>query len=394
MASKYMDLDDILNDTDFGDIFTIKPKAPAISADSRLIESFEEINRFIDENQRAPQESSDISERKLFSRLQSLRGDSFKCELLQQYDRHTLLSKNIEHPQSIDDLLQDDFLANLLNDDKDSDIFTLKHITHSSERQETDFVARRKPCKNFAEYEPLFKQCQQELKAGIRKLIRFNESNLMEKTFFIINGVLGYLETIYDLAKDKNSKLDGRTYCVFENGTESNMLFRSLGKMLYDNGQIVSSSNSDDLAAFNQGFATVDNQDKATGFIYILKSKSKSPKIADVENLFKIGYSTTPVEERIKNAENDPTYLMAPVEIIAVYECYNLNPQKFEHIIHTFFAEAGLKIDVFTENNQRITPREWFVLPLPVINQAIELIISGGIISYHYNWTNGQIVKN
>lgn len=333
-------------------------------------------------------------ERKLFSRLQSLRTDSLKCELLQQYDRYALLSQELAPPQSIDDLLQDNFLANLLNEDGDSDIFTLKHITHSSERQETDFVARRKPCKNFAKYEPLFKQCQQELKTGNRKLIRFNESNLTEKTFFIINGVLGYLETIHDLTKDKNSKLDGRTYCVFENGTESNMLFRSLGKMLYDNGQIVSSSNSDDLAAFNRGFTPLTDQDKSTGFIYVLKSKSNNPKISGIDNLYKIGYSTTPVEERIKNAENDPTYLMAPVEIVAVYECYNLNPQKFEHIIHTFFAESGLKIDVFTENNQRITPREWFVLLLPIINQAIELIISGRIIDYHYNRTNGQIVKN
>lgn len=387
-------LDEILSDPDFGDIFTIKPKAPAISTDSRLIESFEEINRFIDENQRIPQESSDISERKLFSRLQSLRTDSLKCELLQQYDRHTLLAQETAQPQSIDDLLQDKFLANLLNNDGDSGIFTLKHVPHSSERQETDFVARRKPCKNFAKYEPLFKQCQQELKTGGRKLIRFNESNLTDKTFFIINGILGYLETIHDLTKDKNSKLDGRTYCVFENGTESNMLFRSLGKMLYDNGQIVSSSNSDDLATFNRGFIPITNQDKSTGFIYVLKSKSNNPKITGIENLYKIGYSTTPVEERIKNAENDPTYLMAPVEIIAIYECYNLNPQKFEHIIHMFFAESGLKIDVFTENNQRITPREWFVLPLPIINQAIELIISGRIIDYHYNRTNSEIIRN
>jgi hypothetical protein len=246
-------------------------------------------------------------------------------------------------------------------------------------------VARRKVCKNFAKYEPLFKQCQTELKSGARKLIKFNEQSLAPNTYFIINGVLGYLETVYDLVKDKNSKFDGRIYCVFENGTESNMLFRSLGKMLYDNGQIVSSSNAENIAEFHHGFNLISEDDQSTGYIYILKSKSTNPKVANIDNLYKIGYSTIPVEERIKHAENEATYLMAPVEIVSIYECYNLNPQKFEHIMHTFFASACLNLDVFGEESKRYNPREWFILPLSVIEQAIGLIISGDIINYNFN---------
>lgn len=386
MDKQYLSLDDILDDSDFGEVFSIKPTNPVISADDRLIESFNEINKFIDQHGHEPTNMLDMNERKLAKRLENFRDEPEKSIILKPHDKHNLLQIQEKPIESLDDILQDDFLASILGDDSSAlGIFDLKHVKHSSERQATDFVARRKVCKNFAKYEPLFKQCQTELKSGARKLIKFNEQSLVPNTYFIINGVLGYLETVYDLVKDKNSKFDGRIYCVFENGTESNMLFRSLGKVLYDNGQIVSSSNAENIAEFHHGFNLISEDDQSTGYIYILKSKSTNPKVANIDNLYKIGYSTIPVEERIKNAENEATYLMAPVEIVSIYECYNLNPQKFEHIMHTFFASACLNLDVFGEESKRYNPREWFILPLSVIEQAIGLIISGDIINYNFN---------
>lgn len=386
MDKQYLSLDDILDDSDFGEVFSIKPTNPVISADDRLIESFNEINKFIDQHGHEPTNMLDMNERKLAKRLENFRDEPEKSITLKPHDKHNLLQIQEKPIESLDDILQDDFLASILGDDSSAlGIFDLKHVKHSSERQATDFVARRKVCKNFAKYEPLFKQCQTELKSGARKLIKFNEQSLAPNTYFIINGVLGYLETVYDLVKDKNSKFDGRIYCVFENGTESNMLFRSLGKMLYDNGQIVSSSNAENIAEFHHGFNLISEDDQSTGYIYILKSKSTNPKVANIDNLYKIGYSTIPVEERIKHAENEATYLMAPVEIVSIYECYNLNPQKFEHIMHTFFASACLNLDVFGEESKRYNPREWFILPLSVIEQAIGLIISGDIINYNFN---------
>lgn len=386
MDKQYLSLDDILDDSDFGEVFSIKPTNPVISADDRLIESFNEINKFIDQHGHEPTNMLDMNERKLAKRLENFRDEPEKSITLKPHDKHNLLQIQEKPIESLDDILQDDFLASILGDDSSAlGIFDLKHVKHSSERQATDFVARRKVCKNFAKYEPLFKQCQTELKSGARKLIKFNEQSLAPNTYFIINGVLGYLETVYDLVKDKNSKFDGRIYCVFENGTESNMLFRSLGKMLYYNGQIVSSSNAENIAEFHHGFNLISEDDQSTGYIYILKSKSTNPKVANIDNLYKIGYSTIPVEERIKNAENEATYLMAPVEIVSIYECYNLNPQKFEHIMHTFFASACLNLDVFGEESKRYNPREWFILPLSVIEQAIGLIISGDIINYNFN---------
>ncbi len=386
MDKQYLSLDDILADSEFGEIFNFKPINSIITTDDRLVESFNEINTFIDEHGHEPANMIDMNERKLAKRLEGFRNEPKKVLALKPYDKHDLLQIEQKPLESLDDILQDKFLANILDADSSAlGIFDLKHVKHSLERQATDFVARRKVCKNFAKYEPLFKQCQTELKSGARKLIKFNEQSLAPNTYFIINGVLGYLETVYDLVKDKNSKFDGRIYCVFENGTESNMLFRSLGKMLYDNGQIVSSSNAENIAEFHHGFNLISEDDQSTGYIYILKSKSTNPKVANIDNLYKIGYSTIPVEERIKNAENEATYLMAPVEIVSIYECYNLNPQKFEHIMHTFFASACLNLDVFGEESKRYNPREWFILPLSVIEQAIGLIISGDIINYNFN---------
>ncbi|MGB6129474.1 MAG: GIY-YIG nuclease family protein, partial [Psychrilyobacter sp.] len=118
---------------------------------------------------------------------------------------------------------------------------------------------------------------------------------------------------------------------------------------------------------------------------YVLTSKSTDERIASIDNLFKIGYSKNEVENRIKNAENEPTYLMAPVSIVTSWKCYNMNPQKLEQLLHVFFGTTCLNIDVIDNTGKRCTPREWFIVPLKVIEQAIELIISGEIIKYRYD---------
>ena len=136
----------------------------------------------------------------------------------------------------------------------------------------------------------------------------------------------------------------------------------------------------------------VVENDQETGYIYILKSKSEKPEIKEFANLYKIGFSTVEVEERIKNASQEATYLMADVSIVMAFKCYNMNPQRFEQLLHTFFGKACLNIDVFDKNGNRHTPREWFIAPLAIIEQAIHYIISGDIIHYGYDSTNEQIV--
>lgn len=136
------------------------------------------------------------------------------------------------------------------------------------------------------------------------------------------------------------------------------MLYRSVAKALYTNGQVVTQNIDNINLEFHEKFSAITGEDKEAGVIYVLKSKSKDSRIASIPNLYKIGYSRTDITDRIKNAEKEPTYLMAPVEYIAGWQCYNLTPQKFEQLIHNFFGNACLEIDVFDEKGKRHTPRE------------------------------------
>ena len=178
---------------------------------------------------------------------------------------------------------------------------------------------------------------------------------------------------------------DGRTRCIFENGTESNMLKRSIEKLLYDNGWVVSQNADDVNQEFIENFNDVTDEDKEVGYIYVLSSKSKNPEIERINNLYKIGYSEVEVEKRIKNAAKEPTYLMADVEIVSVFKCFNMNAQVFEKLIHNFFGNSCLNVDVFDAKGNRHTPREWFIAPIDIITDAIHLLISKEIIDFKYD---------
>lgn len=346
--------------------------------DERLVVSFEEINSFIDKYQREPQKNmKDMQEATLFSRLKGLRENPNKMDSLQAHDRHNLL----EIPQevevnSIEDILNGDMFGIL---DDAEDIFTLKHVPQ--EREEAELVARREACKEFEQYEQLFKECHADLKVGKRKLIKFNERFLEEGNFFILKGVMVYLAKIHEAKKDKFQKLDGRTLCIFENGTQSNMLMRSLGKGLFDDGYAISEHEDKVL----DKLSPISDEDESTGYIYILKSKSTHPDIQSIEHLYKIGFSKVDVKERIKNAQNEPTYLMAPVSIVSAYECYNMNPHKLEQLLHRFFGSSCLSIDIFDNEGERHMPREWFIAPFEIIEKTIEMILTGDILEYRYD---------
>jgi hypothetical protein len=166
------------------------------------------------------------------------------------------------------------------------------------------------------------------------------------------------------------------------------MLLRSLAAELYKNGRRVTEHNEKLMDEFND----ITKDDKETGFIYILKSKSSDPKITSIENLYKIGYSEIPVEQRIKNAEQEPTFLMSPVSIVSVFKCYNLNPQKPEQLLHTLFGRSCLNIDIFDQSGIRHTPREWFIAPISVIDQVATLIINNEIVNYRYDPVRMEII--
>lgn len=391
-------LDDIFDEEDDLGLLDIKPKlAAGRNEDERLTASFEELNAFYEKHRREPQPNGGMQERRLYSRLKGLRENPTKAAMLQGHDRFGLLKSIQKEISSLDDIFDDDSPG--LLDDEGEGLFELKHVRPlERERAEADFIARRKPCKDFSKYEALLQSVQKDLATGKRKLVDFKQSNLREGAFYVHNGLLFLLEKVSITQKEqylpdgKRVREDGRTRCIFENGTESNMLKRSVEKILYTNGQVVSKNADTVVETFRETFSDITAEDQKAGFIYILKSKSTNPKIRGVANLYKIGYSKIPVEERIKNARLEPTYLMADVRIVMAYQCYNMNPQKLEQLLHTFFGSSCLEVDVFDKDCRRHTPREWFIAPLYIIEQAIQLIRTGEVVKYRYDAVGEEIV--
>jgi hypothetical protein len=379
-------------------LLNIKPStSPARNEDERLVASFQEINAFYEKNKRAPEQGGGLQEHQLYSRLKSLRENATKVEILNVHDKYGLLRYEKKEINSLEDILKDDPLG-LLGDDSQG-LFDLKHVVPSDiERAEADFVARRKPCKGFDNYEPRFKEVQKDLSTGKRKLLMFKQEYLRAGDFYVHNGILLLLENVdfeeevQEFKSGSRVRKDGRTRVIFENGTESNMLYLSLYKALLANGKAVTRNSEATNYEFIETFSTVSDTDEEAGYIYILKSKSDKQEIKELQNLYKIGFSKTPVEDRIKNASIEPTYLLADVRIVMAYKCYNMNPQKFELLIHNFFGAACLNVDVFGKDGKRYTPREWFIAPLDIIERAIHLIISGEIVKYRYDPIGEDIV--
>ncbi|MDD2946631.1 MAG: GIY-YIG nuclease family protein [Acinetobacter sp.] len=291
--------------------------------------------------------------------------------------------------KTLEDIFNDDDLG-LLDDGKDGDIFKIKHVP--VQRAAADEVAKRKRCKDFDQFEHLFKIVHRELREGKRKLLPFNDKGyqLVEGNYYVLNGLLVYLADINFTSEaktvdGKRFRKDGRTRTIFENGTESTMLYRSLAKALYKDGRIVSETNEQENSNFYTHFGGITEDDTTTGYIYILKSQSTDPRIQSYDHLYKIGFATTTVDKRIANAKREPTYLMADVEVIAEYQAFNINPQKFEYYLHAFFGESCLDLLVADKDGKNHQPKEWFIAPLDVIQQAVELLVNGQIVNYQYN---------
>jgi hypothetical protein len=376
------DLLALIKDDDLG-LLDIEKKSVSATPDDRLSESFLEINEFLSLHNAEPRTGGDIHEHKLASRLKHIRENKEQRDFLSKYDTHNLLKAEKKDLDTVSDIFEDDDLD--LLSIEDSSVFNIKNVPEiRQDRSDPDFVAQREICADFDQYEHLFAQVQRELKDGTKKLVTFVESEMKQGDFFVLSGVLIYLEKIDEPYRGNSKKINRRTRCIYENGTESSVLLRSLGKRLSDAGYAIKD---------NSSVATIEDGDSETGYIYILKSLSENPRIATTKNLFKIGFSTTSVEDRIKNAEQDPTYLMAPVSIVATYRCFNMNPQRFERLIHRFFSESCLDLEITDKDGKNYLPKEWFIAPIIVVGKAIELIIKGEIVNYSYDKGAESIIK-
>lgn len=351
----------------------------------RIIAGFEDIQRFTEQHGHPPQhgEGLDIFERLYAVRLDRLRAQEDCRTLLAPLDHQGLLT----HQASIsdlDDLDDEALLAQLGATPAPTAITTLQHVRSTAEKRAADEVANRQPCEDFDRFKPIFDQVQQELAAHLRQTRRFErKSEIAQGRFYILAGQKAYVATAEDPYRNDQGTLDARLRVVFDNGTESNLLMRSLQKALQQDptGRRIMDPAAGPL------FTTEDAKgDVATGTIYVLRSQSPHPTVAAHRDvLHKIGVTGGDVTRRIANASLDPTYLMAPVEIVATYELYDINRTKLEALIHRLFDPARLDIEVHDRFGNPVTPREWFLVPLFVIDEAVEKIRDGTITRYTYN---------
>lgn len=295
----------------------------------------------------------------------------------------------MNNDKELDDILNDP-LFNL--NDTEQKLFDLSEPIKKgkSKKRKVEEVAQKKRCENFADYAHLFAQVHMDLREGKRSLVRYKEDNVQEKTFFIADGLMGYIDEL-DVAKRQikdRIRKDGRSRVIYEDGTESNILFRTIGKNITRNGYVVTELNDGHELDKLSG-EDITDEDQIQGWIYVLRSKSEDERISSVKDLYKIGFTKNPVEERIKNAKNEPTYLMADVDIIATYRVYNANVRMLEGLLHDFFHAARFYVSINSVN-----PEEWFVVPLPIIRETIVKILDGSIVDYTYNWEQQALERS
>lgn len=359
-------------------------KATAITSDQQLVDRFQEISDFYEANKRIPDsDSDDIREFSLASRLQAIKGDPKKVKALIAYDFYGLLGGEETKAVPIDDLIKDDPLGLLDVDDEAEGIFEMSHVK-PTERIRPDYIAHRRVCKDFDLYEEAFEHIHADLSSGKRKLIPFKREDLQEGSYYVLRGVVFYMAINNSTLTEKTyesglyRRQDGRTRCIFDNGTESTMLFRSLVKAMQHDGFSISDVISVDKVS-------ITPEDKQCGYIYVLRSLSRNPQIRQMKNLYKIGYCSGDVTTRIRNAVNEPTYLMSDVEVVLATRCYNMDVPKLEAAIHGFFASCNQEFEVKDEHGNLHYPREWFIAPLQIIEKAIELMASNEADLYEYN---------
>ncbi|MCR4959690.1 MAG: GIY-YIG nuclease family protein [Prevotella sp.] len=252
-------------------------------------------------------------------------------------------------------------------------------------KKKPDYVAQHKLCENFDDYKTLFAKVHRELKEGKRSLVKITKTaTLVAGRCYFVSGQMLLLEQIGEIRKSSNDLPDARTRCIYENGTESDILLQTLRKSVVGDGYAISELQEEpDSQFFNH--ADIAEEDKVTGYIYVLSSLSDNPAVKAEKNLYKIGFTTQSVEQRIANAEHDPTYLMAPVKIVATYKVVNMNSQMFEDLIHQLLKPVQLQVYVYDEQGVGHQPQEWFVVPLPVVDVIIQKMMDGTIVGYTYH---------
>ncbi len=369
-----------------------KNGAQLTARQERIIAGFEDIERFFEQHGRAPLpgENNDIFERLYAARLGKICSSGECATLLADRDKYGLLQNSIKY-NPVSTLNDNEILEELADfTPARNDITQLRHVQPRAKINTAETIAQRNMCADFETFKPLFAKVQNELDGGLRKTSEFKKNAVIEAgNFFILGGQKVYIAEVGEEIKAPNGETDARLRVIYDNGTESNLLRRSLQRALYKDeaGRRITELSIGPL--FSGEF---EDGDIGSGTIYILRSKSDHPVIsAHRDVIHKIGVTNGDVNKRTANAKLDPTFLMAEVEVVATYELSNINRTKLENLIHRFFEPAKLDIEIKDRFGNPVKPHEWFLVPLFVIDEAIQKIKDGTIVGYFYDVTDGRI---
>jgi len=365
--------------------------------EERIIAGFEEIQRFVEQHGRLPvhAEENDIFERIYATRLDQIRQQAECRELLQDLDHQGLLDDSYQDVAPVLDELDDDELLAQLGVQKPSegDVTHLKHVKSRAEIRAAEEIANRIPCKEFDRFKPLFEAVQTEIENGIREVKPFRDyAEILEGDFFILSGQKAYVVEVGEKFLGEHGRPDARLRLIYDNGTESDLLMRSLQRALNKDpaGRRITDNSPGPLFS-----GVMEGEALASGTIYVLRSHSDHPIIDKSRDVIhKIGVTSGSVEKRIANAKLDPTFLMAEVEVVAEYTLYNISRSKLENLIHKFFNGARLDIEINDRFGHPVVPREWFLVPLFVIDEVVEKIKDGTISEYAYDTESAALVSD
>ncbi len=381
--AKYRSLDDIFSDVEFMSLFDSVKQVKRQYLDPE-IEQFKEINDFYRENSREPLKVKSLGkERTLYNRLKGIRASEERMEKLKPFDEFNLLNIDNEEEfivaepkeeksySTLDDFFND--ASDLFGDNielQNSLLDTSRYENYKQTRKQPDYIAKQKKVENFENYEAIFNQVRRDITEGKRQVVRVkNSQQINAGDFFILKGIMLYVEEKGEIFETETGYKNARLSVAYENGTKSNILVNSLAaglrrsdcyRVTYREEDMLNNSNIENIAM---------------GSIYVLKSESHDAQITNIPNLYKIGVTTGDLKKRLANAENESTYLYAPVKIVAEYEVYNFSARKLETTLHHALDRKQLDIEIQAPNGKYIKPREWFIVDLTELERIINEIV-------------------
>ena len=393
MDRKFTDEDDALL-AELGVV--VEPeKAPSRTPrEERIIAGFEEVQRFVETHGRAPRhgEDSDIFERLYAVRLDRIREQDDCRALLSHFDHQDFLSHSPEAASlSLEGMDDEALLSELGVESAAPDIGELRHVRPSAEKRAAEEIATRSKCGDFDSFRPLSSRCRRNWTPVSGKPASLVFRPTSSPAGFSSSAVRRPTWPRWEEEfTQRYGDRDARLRVIFDNGTESNMLRRSLQRALHkdEKGRRILETSAGPLFADETAAATrpAALSCAAEQGGHSVCRREPEPRPQDWCHHREGGNA-----HRRRTARSDVPD--GEVEIVATYHLYNIDRAKLEKLIHRIFSPARLDIEIEDRFGNPVVPREWFLAPLDAINDAVEKIREGTITRYRYDAGSASLIE-